>query len=79
MPVLHGQHEAMIESDVARLAAVCVSVVGLGLVAGTSPTFYALVLRVLSHEGGGREDQGRRPLALLLAGYATGKFGRAHV
>lgn len=57
----------MLESDVARLAAVCVSLIGLGLVAGTSPTFYALVLRVLS-----REDQGRRPLGLLLAGYAVG-------
>lgn len=57
----------MIESDAARLAAVCVSLLGLGLVAGTSPTFYALVLRLL-----GREDRGRRSLTFLLAGYAVG-------
>lgn len=69
---LVGHHGGVLESDVARLAAVCVSVVGLGLVAGTSPTFYALVLRVLSRGREGRDDQGRRPLGLLLVGYASG-------
>lgn len=57
----------MLESEAVRLAAVLTSLVGLGLVTGTSPTMYAMVLRLL-----GRDATTPTPLIALVGGFAAG-------